>query len=199
METALKDRPAYVRFERKPVEDRQASVNAGHSVSRDIDYAIVTPVGTKDEIPKLMSDWIPELKQKVKEGRLPASHEEFYIKAYEAWKKGEEAPVDGTPIKDWPVLSPAQRTNCLTANIRTVEDLAVASGEALTRIGMGGQEMKQKAEAWLKASSSIGIVVQENTALKIKAATLEQSVRDLQEKNEKLAQALQAAKQTVAA
>lgn len=192
MNTETKERPAYIRFERRAIEDRTASVAAGHYVGKDVDFAIVTPVGTKDEIPKLMSDWLPDLKQKVKEGRLPASHEEFYVRAYEAWKKGEEMPLEGTPIKGWQVISPAQQQNCITANIRTVEDLATANGEALTRIGMGGQELRQKAETWLKAAASLGTVVQINAALTAEIANLKVTVESLAKRNEALAQQLKA-------
>lgn len=187
-----KDRPAYVRFERRPIEDRAASEAKGSHVSKDVDFAVVTPVGTKDEIIKLVSDWMPDLKQKVKEGRLPAQHEEFYVRSYEAWKKNEELPVEGTAIKGWQVISPAQQANILAANVRTVEDLAQASGEALGRIGMGGIELKQKAEAWLKASKDVGVVVQANAALTARCANLEAQVKSLEARNAALVEQVKA-------
>lgn len=193
-----KDRPAYIRFERRAVEDRAASEREGHFVSKDVDFAIVTPVGTKDEIPRNMAEWIPHLKQQVREGRLPASHEEHYIKCYEAFKKGEDLPTTGTPIKGWPVLSPAQQTNCIAANVRTVEDLAILNGEGAQRIGMGAQEMKSKAEAWLKASKDIGLVVQSNAVLLGENARLKATVESLTAKNNELAAKLQMATGQVA-
>lgn len=183
-----KDRPAYVRFEFRPVEDREASLKSGHFVTRDAEYVIITPAGSKDEVEKLVPEWLTQMKQQVREGRLKPEWENNYVRAYEHWKRGEEIPVNGTPIKGWPVLSPAQQKNAISANVRTVEDLAAANGEALQRLGMGAVEMKQKAEAWLKAASSLGTVVQENSALKVKVRDLETQVKNLLERNQALAQ-----------
>lgn len=184
---ATKERPPYVRFERRAVEDRTASQLAGQYVAKDVDFVIITPAGTKDEIVKEVAPWLAQAKQQVREMRLDPDHEEFFLKSYEGFKRGEEMPMQGTPIKGWNVISPAQQTNCIAANIRTVEDLAGATAEGVGRIGMGGVELKQKADAWLKASVSLGTVVMENSGLKIRVATLEGAVRDLEEKNGKLA------------
>lgn len=188
-----KERPAYVRFERKAVEDRTASVLKGSAVMKDVDYAIITPVGTKDEIPRVVSEWLPHLTQQVKEMRLPPDHEQHYRHAYERWKAGEELPLAGTPIKGWQVLSPSAQANVIAANIRTVEDLAAANGEATARIGMGAVEMKQKAENWLRASKDIGTVVQLNAALSSENERLKAAVVALEAKNNELAVKLQAA------
>lgn len=189
-----KDRPAYVRFERRAIEDRMASLQAGHYVAKDEDFAIITPVGSKDEVVKIAGEWLQQTKQQVREGRMNPAFAEQYQRLYEAWKRGEEAPPNGTAIKDWQVLSPAQRATVLAANVRTVEDLAAANGEALTRIGMGANQLKQKAETWLKAAKDVGVVVQANTALQAENERLKASVADLSAKNAALASQLQALK-----
>lgn len=189
---ATKERPPYLRFERRPIEDRAASVLAGQYVAKDTDYVIITPAGTKDEIVKIATEWLAQAKQQVKEGRMDPDWEPLFQSSYEAFKRGEELPLKGTPIKGWNVLSPAQQVNAIAANIRTVEDLAEATGEGLGRIGMGGVEMKQKAEAWLKASVSLGTVVLENSTLKARVAQLEGMVKGLEEKNAVLAAKVQA-------
>lgn len=186
-EGRLADRMAYVRFEKRGVEDREASIKAGHYVAKDVEYAIITPPGSKDEVEKVVSEWFQQLKSQVQAGRLPPQFEATYRQAYEFWRRGEEIPVQGTPLKGWPVLSPAQQKNCLNANIRTVEDLAQANGEALARMGMGGVEMKQKAEAWLKAATNLGTVVAENAALKARVRDLEAQVEGLEKRNAALA------------
>lgn len=182
------ERPAYVRFEKRAEEDRDATIKAGHFVGRDVDFVLITPPGSKDEVVKKVADWLPQLRVNVKDNRMPGELADRYLKAYEHWARGEEIPPTGTPIKGWPVLSPSQQKTCIEgANIRTVEDLAQANGEAISRLGMGGYELKQKAEAWLKASSSIGTVVQENVALRIKVDTLESQIKALETRNAALA------------
>lgn len=194
-----KDRPAYVRFEMRPVEDRAASLEKGHFVAKDAEFVIITPAGSKDEVEKPVQEWLVQMKQQVRENRLKPEWEQNYVRAYEHWKRGEEVPLVGTPIKGWPVLSPAQQKNCITANVRTVEDLAAINGEGLHRLGMGGVEMKQKAEAWLKASGQVGVVVQENAGLKVRIRDLETQVKNLQERNGVLERQLEAAKAKVPA
>lgn len=182
-----KQRPAYVQFERRGVEDRAASLAAGKYVAKDVDWVMITPVGGKDVVEKPVSEWLQNIAQQVREERMPLEFEERYRRAYEFWKRGEEIPLNGTPIKGWPVLSPAQQKTVIAANILTVEDLAVANGEAVTRMGIGGLDMKQKAESWLKASTEIGTVVMENAALKLENATLKGQVTTLEARNQELA------------
>lgn len=189
----LKDRPAYVRFETRAVEDRAASIAAGGMKTKDVDYVVITPVGTKDEIPRVVSEWLSHLKVQVQQERLPDEHRVHYNKCYEAWKAGQELPVEGTPLRIWPVISPSQLANCLSANVRTVEDLASMNGEAATRIGMGAVELKQKAEAWLKGAKDIGVVVQMNSALTTENARLKGEVAGLQKKLDEANAALKSA------
>lgn len=193
MEQATKERPAYIRFEKRAVEDRAASLETGTAKTKDVDFVVITPVGTKDEIPRAVKDWLPHLKEQANQGRLPQEHLVYYTRGYEMWKQGEELPLEGTPIKGWPVLSPSQQQNCISANVRTVEDLAALNGEGATRIGMGAQEMKQKAESWLKAAKDIGVVVQLNSALQVENARLKSTVAALEAKCNELAAKLQAA------
>lgn len=183
------DRPPYVRFERRAVEDRAASEQRGHYMTKDADFVLITPAGSKDEVEKPAGEWLQQLKEQVKQGRVPMTWETHFTAAYEHWKRGEELPVNGTPIKGWPLLSAAVQSNIIAANIRTVEDLAVCNGEALQRIGMGAVDLKQKAEAWLKASTDIGKVVQENVALRVQLADAKDAIKRLEARNEALVQA----------
>lgn len=182
-----KERPAYVRFEKQAIEDRAAGLVQGHYVPKDIDFVLITPVGSKDEVVKPVLEWLAQLKEHVRQGRMPSEHEVHYTRVYEAWKKGEELPLSGTPIKGWPVLSPAQQACVIAANVRTVEDLAVANGEALTRIGMQARELKSKAENWMKASKEVGVVVQEIAALKVENERLKTEKDEQQKKIDALA------------
>lgn len=185
--SAQAERPAYVRFEYRPEEDRNASVKAGRHVYKDRAYAIITPVGSKDEVIRPVDEWLAQCEAQVKQGRLPSMHLELYEKAFERWKKDGEVPINGTPIKGWPVLGPSQQQACLSANVRTVEDLALANGEAMTRIGMGAVDMKQRAEAWLKAATDLGAVVMLNASLTAERDDLKREVERLTALNSALA------------
>lgn len=172
-------RPSYVVFERRAIEDRAASMANGRYMTKDEDFAVITPIGSKDRIPRLVKEWFINLDQQVQEDRLPAAWRDQYKAAYAAWKRGEEVPLSGTPIKGWAVLSPSQQQNILGADIRTVEDLAQANDEAMKRIGMGALELKEKAQAWLKSAGSAGVVAQESAGLKAKNRAQETHILSL--------------------
>lgn len=163
----LEERPPYVRFEVRAEEDRQASLDAGHYVGKDIHYALITPMGSKDCIERKVDEWFDKLKQDVSEGRCPKEWYNGFKEAYKEWCEGREIPVNGTPISDWPPLSPSQVKTLLSLQVRTVEDLAAANEEVIGRIGMGGRALKQRAIDWLTSAGSTGKASGELTALKV--------------------------------
>jgi hypothetical protein len=188
-------RPSYVVFERRGVEDREQSLLQGRYMEKNIDFAIITPIGSKDRIPREVKSWFVSLEQQAREERIPSEWVTQYKKAYEAWKKGEEAPLIGVPIKGWAVLSPAQQANVISSNILTVEDLAQVNDEGMKRIGMGALELRDKAIAWLRSTKDSGQVTQANAALQARIRQLEANIevlqgqiRDLKEENESLVQ-----------
>lgn len=179
-------RPSYVMFESRQVEDREASIKSGRYMAKDVHFAIITPIGSKDRIPRQVDDWFKQMEQQVREERIPRAWMTQYKAAYEAWVKGETLPVFGAPIKGWPVLSPAQQANIIGANVHTIEDLAQINDEAQRRIGLGALEFRDKAIAWLKAAKDLGPVTQENAALRAKVASLEAQLVSANKLNEQL-------------
>src|SRR4051812_29413973 len=116
-----REMPAYVRFERRAIEDRAAGQREGKDSSKDVDYALVTPPYSKDCFEAVAPEWLAQMERDARAGRLPQEWYERYVTQYERWKKGEEMPLNGTPIKGWPVISPAQMKNLIALNILTVE------------------------------------------------------------------------------
>ena len=182
-----KARPPYVTFEVKAVEDRQGSIDAGHYVSKDVDFAFVTPQGSKDRIERVVTDWFENLELQVQSERFPRAWLNAYKDSYKAWKEGREIPLNGTAILTWPVLSPSQAKALVDAGIRTVEDLAEANEEGLSRVGMGARALKDKAIAWVKQASGNGKATEELVALKVRAEQAEASNKELQAQLTKLA------------
>lgn len=176
---AEEPKPPYVEFEVRPVEDRSASESEGKLVYKDVIFAIVTPAGTRDRLEKVAEEWIVGLEEGAKQERIPSSWPEGYRRKLESFKNNQEVSVDGTPIQHMTTLSPAQVKNCLNANVRTIEDLASATEEAMSRIGMGGRDLKQKAKAWLDAVDAKGKPAQELNDLRVKNADMETQLEAL--------------------
>ncbi len=178
------ERPPYVRFERRPVQNKPRSDAEGRWVGEDKDFVLITPSYTKDVIVREVAGWFEKLEGDFRNGRIPNTWVPHYRRAYEAWKNGQEPPLDGMPIRGWSVISPAQQEALVSLNIRTVEDLAQVTEDAMRRIGMGAVTMKNKAIAALKAAREQGPLVMENAELK---AQLELATRNVETLTEQVA------------
>lgn len=194
---AKEDRPAFVRFETRAVESRAKSLEAGRSISVNVDYALVTPPYSKDLVVIKVDQWLENTRRNVKNGRIPATWLDHWEKQYDAFKKGQEAPLNGTSIKEWSAISPAQIKNLIALNILTIEDLAAINDEGLRRIGMGAQELKRKAMNWLSAAEDHGPLVLKVTQLETENAQLKSSNENLIGKNKALMAKLEASGQPV--
>lgn len=186
MTTVDNSRPPYVAFERRAMEDRNASIAAGHYVAKDVDFAIITRPGSRDSRDKNAVEWLKELAEKARQGTVPLDWSRGFNEAYKAWKEGQTIPENGTPIKGWPVLSPATQETIIAVGFRTVEDLAQADETSLVRIGTGAMSIRLKAQAWLENASGNGKAVEKIAELAEKVASLSTLTEQLVAENKKL-------------
>lgn len=184
------DRPPYVTFETRAEEDRQESINQGRMICKNVDYAIITPRGSKDRIERVASEWLAHIDRESRQDRFDPRWVQGYKQSFALWKEGQQAPVEGTPITEWPGLSPAQVRNYNAINIRSVEDIAEANEETLARMGFGARDLKNRAQNWLKAASTTGISAETLSALEAKNASLEATNKTLQDKLDSVLQRL---------
>lgn len=175
----IQNLPPYVVFEKRAVEDRAKELSAGVYGVKDVDFVKVTRPGQRDTVEKEAEAWVSELEKKARDNLAPQSWADHFRKQYEAWKLGQELPLNGTPIKGWQLLSPAQQQNLITFGIRTVEDLAGASDEAIQRLGMGAMSLKQKAANWLSEGKDKGASAARMTALEIENKELRDKLEAL--------------------
>lgn len=159
-------KPPFVTFEVRAVEDRTASIDAGHYVAKDVVYAIITPAGTRDRIEKVATEWLKDLETAVQQERFPQAWLHAYQQAYKGWVENREVPENGIPVSSWPAPSPAQVSMLLDIGLRTVEQVAEANEEAVQRMGMGGRALKAKAQAYLDSAKSDGKLSSELDALR---------------------------------
>lgn len=136
--------PPLVTFKLQAVEVASETEKAGRRVTRDAEFITITPPGGNLVVVKEIKD---SNRQDIMRRFGPQ---------YEAWKQGLEPPVDGTSLREWPVISPAECENLLACSIQTVEQLADVSENVINDIGMGARKLKQKAEAWLKTAQDVG-------------------------------------------
>lgn len=174
----MDDRPPYVEWRRVPVEDREASLLAGRYVAKDVDIAVVMRPGSRDTVEKDVQTFFSDWDARVRNKQCPPEWPRAWRQSYEAWKAGEELPVNGTPIKGWALLSPAQQQNLIAAKVLTVEDLAALPDQELQVVGVGATGIREQARSWLKAADQ-GKLAAENADLRQKVADLTAAVQTL--------------------
>lgn len=150
----MQERPPLVRFELRPVENRAKSIAEGRYVADDVAFAIITPAGSKDEYERIADEWIGSIQERARKGEYKPEWARHFNESFLAWKDGNTLPEMGTPLKTWPVLSPAKIEMYLRANVRTVEDLAALTEEGIKNCGMGARTDKQTAMNWLEQAKN---------------------------------------------
>lgn len=174
-------KPAYVEFSQVAKHLPFRSEQEGRYIAIDVDMVTVRQIGSADSSIFEVTRWLKQNQDEVKGGRLPREHADYYARAYQLWKNGQELPLEGTPIKGWAVIAPSQAEAIVRAGIRTVEDLATMNGEAMQKIGMGAVMLKNKAQAWVAQAQDKGPLTIEMANLKAKNELLELNLQKLTE------------------
>lgn len=178
-------RPPHVMFETRAIEDRQASMASDIIRYKDVDFVVITPVGGKDVVEKIASEWLADIRNKSHVGLYDREWSERFSRMYELYKQDKEMPIDGTPLRMCLMFSPAEIKACESVNIRTLEDAAAMNEEAVGRVGMGARSIKDKANAAISQSQGTGKIAQEIAALKVDnerlSKQLEEAIRRLNE------------------
>lgn len=183
--------PSFVQFFTHAKHLPKKSEQEGRYIAVDVDMVEVRQLGGTDSVKFEVTDWLRRTKEEVRNGRIEEALADKYHEMYRRWKSGQELPVEGTPIRSWPVLSPAQAETCCAIGVRTVEDLAMLPDEGLRKLGMGGVTLKQKAKDWIEAGHDRGKVVQELAAVKQENALLQSTLETLQKHVETLKAAIE--------
>jgi len=177
-------RPPYTEFKVIAKDDPKKSVELGYRVTKDVEMAFIMQPGSKDQVEMIASEWLASIKRKSLEGRAdayPPDWVDAFHKKYEAWKSGMEPPLNGTSVKQWALLSPAQAENFISLRILTIEDVAAMTEEAMARLGMGGRNLREQAREWLKGKQIADAAMTENLELKKRVQELEDLMKQMLE------------------
>lgn len=103
---------------------------------------------------------------------------ERYSAHYKAFKENREMPTEGTPIEVWLGANDPRVHMLRSLHIRTVEHVSEMSDTTLAQIGIGGREMRSRAQAFLEAQQTAGVAD--------KLAAKDDLIADLTERLKKL-------------
>lgn len=157
MATIAQARPPFVEWKRIATFDPVASNIAGRRVTKDIDMAFIMQPGSRDQVERVAEDWLKSIRDRLINSPENAYPEEWvrgFEAKYKAWKEGQELPLDGTSVKEWSYLSPAQAENLISIRVMTIEDVGAMTEDALRSYGIGGRELREKAREWLTGKDS---------------------------------------------
>lgn len=181
----MEERPPFVRFERRAQVRRQAGPPAGDGSVYyvDVDFAIITPMGTKEVVEKPVKDWFAYLQQMINMRRYNPAWLQGFKDRYEAWTKQQDLPPDGFPVANWPAATASEIRKLRELHILTVEDLAALPEEGIARLGMGGRSLKQRAMDWVTGSKDTAPLISKLDSLTVTVAQLSQRVEELTKEN----------------
>lgn len=183
--TLIDQRPPFVRFEDRSVEDREASVAQGRLMMKSETWALIHAIGSRDVVERQVDEWFTALRAQVQRRQYPAEWLAAFERMYSEHKSGQEVTVDGTHVREWAAIDRATAQNLISASILTVEDVAAMNEEAMKRVGMNARLLKQKAADWLKmADKRKGAAELEQ--LRAKNANLEARLEGMQAQLDKL-------------
>lgn len=180
MATIAQARPPFVEWKRIATFDPAASNLAGRRVTKDVDMAFIMQPGSRDQVERIAEDWLKSIRDRLinnPEGAYPEEWVRGFENKYKAWKEGQEIPLDGTSVKEWPILSPAQAENFIGIRVMTIEDVAAMTEDALRSYGIGGRELREKAREWLSGKDSTAA---ENERLKGELEALKERLNALE-------------------
>jgi hypothetical protein len=109
---------------------------------------------------------------------------------YARFKQGlaDEAQNEGTPLKEWPMISRSVVENLRFHNVFTVEQLASVSD--LVKLRMPGlTKLSEQASIWLERTKATGEVAKITTLLENQSgriSTLEQALKEVMQENDRL-------------
>lgn len=130
---------------------------------------------------------IPGDPTQIFDGPVTGRHRERFASRYEKWKLGQQDVLDGTPLAQWPGITPAEVSMLSQAGIHTVEALAGVSDGNIGKVGRA-IALRDKARRYLDAARSSAPI----EAMEAKLREEQGKRLALEEKLERLAAALDA-------
>lgn len=124
----------YVKFYRQWVRNNFMSKQEGCEVGEEQDFIlIISPGQAKTEVRRKASD----------------ADKQMYAQEWSAYQQGKEHQISGTPIELLPGLPHGIADALKAMYIYTIEQMAELPDLAMQKVGMGGNEIRQKAKAYL--------------------------------------------------
>jgi hypothetical protein len=155
------------RFFTQVVEDRHESRRQGRPVFKDVPFVeIIVPGAFRAVVIRPVQD---EDKR-----RWPA--------AWAMFERGESGWADGTPIEQWPLITPDQARELQRCSVLSVEACAAVADAHLSSLGLGARKLRERAQIWLAMSPQPDRGSDEMARMVARVAALEEQLRQFKDK-----------------
>jgi hypothetical protein len=158
-----------VKFFMEPVQHEGRSLEEGRPIFIDREMVSIVNPGSRDEFVGAVDEQI--------------RHQ--YAEQYKRWKDTQTNVIEGTPLKEWSALRPSQVAEMNAINIYSVEQLALLTDAGVQRLGMGGLELRKKAQAFIEAAKDAAAIEKyavENERLKNQIEALQAQFKELNDR-----------------
>lgn len=170
------DKKLVVMFYLRPVINEPKSLEAGRKIFDEIEYIKILVPGQRDTV----------------ETEVTEQYRQRFAERYRAWKSKGLIADSGTPISELTWLSVSQKAELQAINLTTLEQLAGMSDATIQRIGMGGQELKARAQRYVDA----GLAAAPDLKLEAKLKERDEQIAELKELVQNLSAQVKAAAKT---
>ena len=160
----------FVSFYTEALEYKAESEKAGRPIFKDVPFVRVT---------------IPGDTNNIIEHRATDEDKRKYPKAWDIYQRGETGGHVGTPLEQWPQITRSQVKESKYFECHTVEQMSNLSDAHCQKLGMGFQELRNKAKAYLAAAAGTAnatAAAAENDRMRAELAEMKAQLAELSEK-----------------
>lgn len=174
----------HVTFYMKAKEDKKASREAGRPIFKDVEYVQIRyPGDTKREhhAPAHERAYLPP-----DSGGQRISYAEMYPDHYKLFK-AEAEQVVGTPLKELPFLTEAQRATLKAYGILSAEQFVGTPDRNLRNLGMGYHALRNQAKAYIEkatGNADTARLAAENAEMSDRLKAMEAMLAEMQKAKE---------------
>lgn len=168
------DENLIVEFYMEPVRQGFESEKEGRNIYKDVPFIWIRFPGDRTREVRRKAD------ERGKDGAVPDP--DRFPRQWQAFQRKHVQVQEGTPIELWGPISKSQALTYKGINVHTVENLAAVPDASLHNLGHGARGLRDKAIAWLKASSDSAETLRlaaENQQLRDDLAALKEQVAEL--------------------
>ena len=115
---------------------------------------------------------IPANRLNIVEREATDEHKQRFSRQWQAFLKGAEQLISGTPLSEIPGLTKSQELELRALKVETAEQLASIADSTAQLLGTGGPELKRRAQVYLATRSGNEKLVEELNEVKRQLAEL---------------------------